>query len=391
MITHIRIDGFKSFLDFELDVPPLLALVGPNSSGKSNLFDALVFIREMPSGKAFTDSPRGRSHELFHQVSKGTPVETFRVDAESLTHVESDLRAVTYFSGVGEQRPLDFAVGVPSGTFGIRCGIEHFGHLPDEARSIVADASEATREALVPISGDFRHVRSLLFRAEEAWRLYQPDPARMREAADEADRSALDPDGRNLAAVLGRLHGSTAFEDLVNDFLALTPDVVGIEPYLDERRGEWLFDVLVDGEGKVSSRLLSDGTLRILGLLAILHDQEHPGVILLEEIENGLHPSRLAELLRRIERKVTDFNDPAWPNEPLRQVIMTTHSPVVVSELYRLRRESLIFLNTAVRVDPENDRVSRVTVAKPVRDEGEPGTFVSPRQVRAFLNTVGTV
>ncbi|GAB1822024.1 AAA family ATPase [Herbidospora sp. RD11066] len=391
MITHIRIDGFKSFLDFELDVPPLLALVGPNSSGKSNFFDALVFLREMPSGKAFTDSPRGRSHELFHQVGKGRPVESFLVDAESLTHVEADVRAVTYLSGVGRYRPVDYAVGLSSGNFGVRLGVEHFDHLPIEARPIVAEAAEITRQMLDPVSEDFQLIRSLLFGAEESWRLYQPDPVRMREAADEADRRALDPDGGNLAAVLGRLHRTAAFDDLVNDFLALTPDVVGIEPYLDERRGEWLFDVLIDGEGKVSSRLLSDGTLRILGLLAVLHDLDHPGVILLEEIENGLHPSRLAELLRRIERKVTDFNDPAWPNKPLRQVIMTTHSPVVVSELYRLRRESLIFLNTAVRVDPENDRVSRVTVAKPVRDEGEPGTFVSPRQVRAFLDTVGTV
>ncbi|MCA2222991.1 AAA family ATPase [Nonomuraea aurantiaca] len=45
MLTRIEIDGFRSFLDFELDVPPFLALVGPNSSGKSNLLDALGFAR----------------------------------------------------------------------------------------------------------------------------------------------------------------------------------------------------------------------------------------------------------------------------------------------------------------------------------------------------------
>lgn len=36
MLTRIEIDGFKSFLDFELDVPPFLALARPNSSGKLN-------------------------------------------------------------------------------------------------------------------------------------------------------------------------------------------------------------------------------------------------------------------------------------------------------------------------------------------------------------------
>ncbi|GAB2809538.1 hypothetical protein GCM10022221_03640 [Actinocorallia aurea] len=60
MITNIKINGFKSFLDFELDVPPFLALVGPNASGKSNLFDALTLVADVlqfgPSGK--------RSHSL---------------------------------------------------------------------------------------------------------------------------------------------------------------------------------------------------------------------------------------------------------------------------------------------------------------------------------------
>ncbi|NAS24668.1 AAA family ATPase [Herbidospora sp. NEAU-GS84] len=378
MITHIRIDGFKSFLDFELDVPPLLALVGPNSSGKSNLFDALTFLREAPFPRALIDSPRGRSHELFHQVNKGDPVVFFHVVAETLTRFEADLLAMVNHSEAGQSSGPRFA---------FLLGHTRLDQLPESIRAGVAETSERVRQS----EFDPAQSMALLHGERETWRLYQPDPVRMRNAADEADRGALRSDGGNLAAVLGRLHGTSVFDDLVNDFLALTPDVVGIEPYLDERRGEWLFDVLVDGEGKVASRLLSDGTLRILGFLAALHDPDHPGVILVEEIENGLHPSRLAELLQRIERRVTDFNDPASLNEPLRQVIMTTHSPVVVSELYRLRRESLIFLNTAVRVDPENDRVSRVTVAKPVRDGGEPGTFVSPRQVRAFLSTVGPV
>ncbi|SDK12825.1 AAA family ATPase [Nonomuraea jiangxiensis] len=56
MLTRIEIDGFKSFLDFGLDVPPFLALVGPNSSGKSNLLDALAYVRTAVPAQA---SPRG--------------------------------------------------------------------------------------------------------------------------------------------------------------------------------------------------------------------------------------------------------------------------------------------------------------------------------------------
>ena len=44
MITRIEIDGFKSFENFALDLPPFLVLIGTNASGKSNLLDALTFV-----------------------------------------------------------------------------------------------------------------------------------------------------------------------------------------------------------------------------------------------------------------------------------------------------------------------------------------------------------
>ncbi len=44
MLTRIEIDGFKTFENFSLDLDPLTAVVGPNASGKSNLFDGLRFL-----------------------------------------------------------------------------------------------------------------------------------------------------------------------------------------------------------------------------------------------------------------------------------------------------------------------------------------------------------
>nr|QQZ49753.1 AAA family ATPase [Phenylobacterium glaciei] len=44
MLTRIEIDGFKTFEHFSLDLQPFTAIVGPNASGKSNLFDALRFL-----------------------------------------------------------------------------------------------------------------------------------------------------------------------------------------------------------------------------------------------------------------------------------------------------------------------------------------------------------
>ncbi|MEV7806162.1 AAA family ATPase [Microbispora sp. NPDC088329] len=391
MITRIEIDGFKSFLDFQLDIPPFLALVGPNSSGKSNLFDALEYLRRAGMGDEdpLLASRRGRPRELFHRVSKGQPLTHFGIQADTVAQRERSLLPFMYRSGaeLGED-------GVPH-TSELRFGLSTVVGLPrwpyDQDREAIAELVEVTLALHDAETADPRSYIRRITGELGTWRLHQPDPERLRAWSSAADNGPLRADGSNLGAVLGRLKAEGALEELLVDLVALIPDIAGVEPILDERRQEWTFDVLVDGQGAIPSTLLSDGTLRVIALLAALHDPDHAGVLLIEEIENGLHPSRLAELLRRIQGRVTDLDDPECGNRPLRQVILTTHSPVVVSELYRLRPDALVFLDTAVRVDPGNDRISRVTVAKPVRAEGEPGTFVSPRQVRKYLSAVGEV
>jgi AAA15 family ATPase/GTPase len=88
MITRIEIDGFKSFLDFKLDVPPFLALVGPNASGKSNLFDALDYVRDSvvePGEGGLLAARRGRPHELFHRAAKGDSATRLSIVVDSTT------------------------------------------------------------------------------------------------------------------------------------------------------------------------------------------------------------------------------------------------------------------------------------------------------------------
>ncbi|MFD0904239.1 AAA family ATPase [Actinomadura sediminis] len=382
MITRIEIDGFKSFLGFKLDVPPFLALVGPNSSGKSNLFDAVEYaVDEVHfQSDALLRARRGRPQELFHRTGEGPQVDWFTVATRRLVRLQDGFGAVDHRTGAvlrggvpehesfaNEILDLKDAMDVPEFVRARRSRWIHDAFGDDVAFDDLASEIEAQMSNV---------------------RQYVPNPQAMRGMASQADRRPLLVDGGNLAAVLGRVSETDAFADLMLDATALIPDVREIKTELDGKRQEWSFDLVMDGQGAVPSTLLSDGTLRVLGLLAALHDPDHSGVLLIEEIENGLHPGRLAELLRRVRERVTDFDDPGSLERPLRQVIVTSHSPVVVSELYRERPESLVFMDAAIRVDPEAGRTSRVTVAKPVRGEGEPGTFVSPRQVRKYLGTV---
>src|SRR6185503_21164826 len=68
MITRIEIDGFKSFRQFSLDLEPLQIIAGPNSAGKSNLFDALSVLSRSADGEIVTSAlakGRGKIHEQF--------------------------------------------------------------------------------------------------------------------------------------------------------------------------------------------------------------------------------------------------------------------------------------------------------------------------------------
>ena len=71
MITRIEIDGFKTFDNFKLDLRPFTAVVGPNASGKSNLFDAIKFVSRLARTdiREAMQELRGRPEELFRRTA----------------------------------------------------------------------------------------------------------------------------------------------------------------------------------------------------------------------------------------------------------------------------------------------------------------------------------
>ena len=86
MLTRIELDGFKSFEKFGMDVGPLTVILGPNASGKSNLFDAIRLLSRLAETDlrtAVTDL-RGEPHELFRRHPDGALGETMSFAVEVL-------------------------------------------------------------------------------------------------------------------------------------------------------------------------------------------------------------------------------------------------------------------------------------------------------------------
>jgi predicted ATPase len=98
----------------------------------------------------------------------------------------------------------------------------------------------------------------------------------------------------------------------------MIPSITGIEVSVNEL-GEVELD-LREGEKRISARLLSEGTLRILGLLALVAAKESPALIGFEEPENGIHPRRIRRIARFLEARML--------LEDI-QFIVTTHSSLL--------------------------------------------------------------
>ncbi|MBX3001889.1 MAG: AAA family ATPase, partial [Caldilineaceae bacterium] len=187
---------------------------------------------------------------------------------------------------------------------------------------------------------------ALVVRREmQSWQLLQLEPSALRRPDEFTAPSHLGLDGAFLAATLFRLakprrtgNGNPSLESQVyatiaNRLSELIEDVSRIWVDLDESR-ELLTLFVADRNGTpYPARSLSDGTLRFLALAVLEADPEAQGTLCLEEPENGIHPERIPAMLELLRDIATDSTEPVDSANPLRQVIVNTHSPSVVAQI----------------------------------------------------------
>jgi hypothetical protein len=131
---------------------------------------------------------------------------------------------------------------------------------------------------------------------------------------------------------------------LARRLIEFTDDVREITIDHDEKR-EILTIMLTGRDGTThAARALSDGELRFLALAVVELDTQNPGVFCLEEPENGIHPESIPAVLSLLQDIAVDVEKPVGPDNPLRQVIVNTHSPAIIS---RVAEESLLVAELA--------------------------------------------
>ena len=206
-----------------------------------------------------------------------------------------------------------------------------------EARSPRSVRNGTRQSVLYAIrdAGDYPHI-SAVRNELRGWRFMRLDPDMMR-GADSADGpDQLGGNGQHLAAAMHRILKDDEVADVeMSSWIGqIVPGARHIDVRYLEELHRYVVELTMRDGRRFSSRVLSDGTLRLLALLALRYDTEQGGCILFEEPENGVHPRGLGTMIELLKEMATNPDeDDIVPSDRLRQVLITTHSPALVDAL----------------------------------------------------------
>lgn len=344
-VRELWIEGYRSVHALRFELAPVTVVVGPNGSGKTNVYRALYLLHAaargefartlaeeggMPSAlwagaRKKTETARVtvgvRLEDLAYELSCGLvppPQGPFMLDPDvkeetvwvhegTRRHVVAERRSRSVFARDGEGRRTTFAA-------------ELWGH-----ESLLAQISEPHRYPLLSaLRAELLH-----------WRFYHhfrtdPDsPVRHEQVG--VRTPALAHDGTDLAAALMTIQ---EIGDTRGLHAAVTQAFPGSRLELGAEDGRFSLHLHMPGLGRpLSAAELSDGTLRYLCLIAALMSPRPPAFLALNEPETSLHPSLLAPLARLI-------SDASRRG----QLFVTTHARELATDLEKSARAAVLRL-----------------------------------------------
>jgi energy-coupling factor transporter ATP-binding protein EcfA2 len=325
VITEIKIEGFKSLEKVNLKLGGLNLFVGANASGKSNFFDALRVLQGIGYGftidEILNGKPKSAGSEVWDGIRGGSSLAGFSGHGQEAAQ-RSCFSVVMDLAGIFYRYSVCLALG--DGLANLesleKAGGELLQGLDGSPGGLSSLIGENVRSELAPLHEVFLRALSNMQRVDLSVPLLR-DYSQARTAPRLGER------GENFAALVQAILSEEPLKSAYVSWLRqLTPVELDDVTTLKGALGEPLFTLREGGHDRPAP-ILSDGTLRFAAIAAAFFQPDMPGIITLEEIENGIHPSRLRLLLELLK------SQSGGPDRPGPQVFATTHSPVVLSWL----------------------------------------------------------
>lgn len=365
-IAGVEIRNFKSFGNAAVTLGRFNVIIGPNAAGKSNFVDIFSFLTDC-AREGFANAVSLQGGGEYVRNLRAAPAETTEIavsldagaapirvrffrdggrvveavvgsctyslslhcTAAACTIASEEIAAAcTYhlvdgngFSsslGAGEIRLSRSADG------GVGCTVAPPGMAPEPDCTPLATAPLAPDESMLENPVIYPSFSPLVYQIRNFFRdigHYDIDPRLAKHAAEISGRADLDRDGGNLAVVLRAILSDPERRRRawahVQELLPFIREI-GVERVTDR---SLLATLKEEYAGRaIPSFLVSDGTINLTALVALLYFEDKP-VVIIEEPERNIHPNLIAKL-------VSMMQDVAEHRH--RQILITTHHPEVV-------------------------------------------------------------
>ena len=328
IITRLKLENWRNFTDVDISLIDRAFIIGPNASGKSNLLDAIRFLRDVAKreGGGLQVAVRRRGgvrqmRSLAAHSGSGVSIEVH------LTNDEDEPTEWTYRLAFGVERSGNHRILVHKET--VERNGKRLLNRPDTDDKNDVERLTATALEQINVNRPFREISDFF---NEITYLHLV-PQMVRHGAEiGGNRLENDPFGQGFLERIANTNSNTRksrLNKIANALSHIVPQLEGIsferdtsgQPHLKARFHNWRANDVWQREDQ-----FSDGTLRLIGLFWSLLDRG--GLLLLEEPEISLNRDiilRLAGLIYSLSRPTRRRRDGERHSER-RQVILTTHS-----------------------------------------------------------------
>lgn len=345
MIEFLECKNWKSFANTKIFIDSFSVLIGKNASGKSNIVDAFVFLRELANARTINEAVskvRGGADWL---IRKGQTEATlsvsihddfnaqdfmysisiirsddklFDISAEKLLLIRRGIDKIMFETYPYSKKSVSTSAKVYTGNRGMRQREDLNKHVSVLTQLDGKNVAKLVKDVALNVQN---HLKSIF--------VLNPEPQKMHNYIPLSP--IISSDGANVAGVLAGMDEpqKNIVENRLSQIVRELPEKE-LSKVWAEKIGLFGTDAMLycnemlspTNENLLDARGMSDGTLRFIAMIVALLTLPEYSLLIVDEIDNGLHPSRAKYIIDKIKQLGSERHI---------DVLCSTHNPTFVN------------------------------------------------------------